>query len=98
MTNLVYVIQKTEGKQPVSGRLTLFEALSEWKLRGYDHHEYKIVMRKGIPTSTPERPLDVMYIYVEEEDLQAMTENNHECLNEFKITSFLISGYHEPGS
>jgi hypothetical protein len=94
----VFGIQKTNEEQQVSDRLTLEEALQQWKSREYDHHEYKIVMHEGIPTSTPERPLDVMYIYVEEEDLQAMTENNHERLNEFTITPFLISEYHEPGS
>jgi hypothetical protein len=96
--NFVFGIQKFNQEQLVSGLLTLFEALQEWKSRGYDHHEYKIVMRKDLPVSAPERPLNVMNIYVEEEELQAMTENNHERLNEFTITSFLISEYHEPGS
>ncbi len=96
--NFVFGIQKTEGEQQVSDLLTLEEALQQWKSRGYDHHEYKIVMRKGLPMSTPERPLYVMNIYIAEEDLQAMAENNHERLNEFTITSFLISEYHEPGS
>ena len=96
--NFVFGIKKTEGEQPVSGRLTLIEALSEWKSQGYDHHEYKIVMREGLPIRIPEKHLDVMYIYVTEKDLQAMAENNLEHLNEFTITSFLIGVYHESGS
>ena len=82
----------------VSDFFTLEEALLEWKSRGYDHHEDKIVMREGLPIRIPEKPLDIMYIYVPEKDLQAMTENNREHLNEFTITSFLIGGYHESGS
>ena len=96
--SLVFWIQKTNKEQLVSGRLTLEEALQQWKSRGYDHREYKIVMRKGPPRSVSERPIDVIYIYVTEGDLQKIAKNNHEQLNEFTITSLLISGYHESGS
>ena len=96
--NFVFRIQKTDGEQPVSGHLSLEEALSVWKLRGYRHPEYTTVMGKGQPIHNPEKPLDFMYMYVSEEDLQKMAENNHKYLNEFTISSFLIGGYHESGS
>lgn len=96
--NLAFVIQKTEGKLPVSEFLLLEEALLRWKVKGYEHPEYQIVMCKGPIIPIPERPLEAMYVFVSDQELKEVSNNVHEILDDFTVTSFLIGGYHESGS
>ncbi len=93
--SLVYVIQKTEGKQPVSDYLLLEEALNQWKVMGYKHPEYQITMCEGPEIIIEDDPIEVMYFFVSDEDLQ---DDLNELLDGFSFNTFKIGGEHESGS
>lgn len=93
--SLVYVIQKTEGKQPVSDYLLLEEALTQWKVMGYKHPEYQITMCEGPEIPIPEDPIEVMYFFFSDEDLKV---DLNELLDGFMFNFFNIRGDHESGS
>lgn len=96
--SLVYVIQKTEGKQPVSDKLLLEEALYQWKVMGYKHPEYQTVMFKGPVIPIPERLIEAMYVFVSGLELQETSDKIHELLDGFSINTFTFGGDHESGS
>lgn len=98
MMNLVFVIQKTEGKQTVSDFLLLEEALLMWRLMGYKHPEYQIMMCKGPVIPIPESPIEAKYIFVSDQELQEVSNNTNEILDDFTVSTFLLGGYHESGS
>ncbi len=93
--SLVYVIQKTEGKQPVSDYLLLEEALTQWKVMGYKHPEYQITMCEGPEIRIKEDPIEVMHFFFSDEDLQG---DLNEFLDGFSFNTFLLGGDHESGS
>ncbi len=93
--SLVYVIQKTEGKQPVSDYLLLEEALYQWKVMGYKHPEYQITMCEGPEIRIEEDPIEVMYFFFSDEDLQG---DLNEFLDGFSFNTFLLGEDHESGS
>ena len=93
--SLVYVIQKTEGKQPVSDYLLLEEALQQWRVMGYEHPEYQITMCEGPEIIIKEDPIEVMHFFFSDEDLQ---DDLNELLDGFSFNTFKIGGEHESGS
>ncbi len=93
--SLVYVIQKTEGKQPVSDYLLLEEALYQWKGMGYKHPEYYIEVFEGPEIIIEEEPIEVMYFFVSNEDIK---DDLNEFLDGFSFNTFLLGGEHESGS
>ena len=98
MTNPVFVIQQTDRKQPVSEFLLLEEALQQWKDQGYEHPEYQIVMCIGPARPIPERPIEAIYMFVLDEELQEWSHDIHGLLDDFSISTFFVSGDHESGS
>ena len=93
--SLVYVINKTEGKQPVSDYLLLEEALQQWRVMGYEHPEYQITMCEGPEIIIEDDPIEVMYFFVSDEDIQ---DGLNELLDGFMFNFFNIGGEHESGS
>ena len=98
MTNLVFVIQKTDSKQMVSDFLLLEEALLKWKEQGYEHPEYQIIMCKGPARPIPERPIEDMYVFVLDEEWQEVSHDLHELFDEFTISTFFVGEDHESDS
>ena len=98
MTNPVFVIQQTGSKQLVSDFLLLEEALQLWKEQGYEYPVYQIVMCKGPARPIPERPIEAMYVFVLDEELQEGSHDIHGLLDDFSISTFFLGGDHESGS
>ena len=98
MTNLVFVIQKTDSKQLVSEFLLLEEALQLWNVEGFDHPEYQIIMCIGPARPIPERPIEAIYMFVLDEELQEGSHDIHGLLDDFSISTFFLGGDHESGS
>ncbi len=93
--SLVYVIQKTEGKQPVSDYLLLEEALQQWRVMGYEHPEYQITMCEGPEIIIEDDPIEVMYFFASNEDIK---DDLNEFFDGFMFNIFNIGGEHESGS
>jgi len=93
-----FVILRADKEQQVSGYLLLEEALQHWQVMGYKHPEYQITMNKGPEIPIPEDPIEIMYFFVADEDLLDDSNNPFDLLDGFSINTFLLGGYHEPGS
>jgi hypothetical protein len=82
-----FVILQADKEKQVSDYLLLEEALQHWHVMGYKHPEYQIVMCKGPEISILEEPIEVMYFFLSDEDLQA---DLNELLDGFSINTFLF--------
>ena len=83
---LVYVIRKRDRKQPVSDYLLLEEALYHWEAMGYEHPEYYIEVFEGPEIPLPDKPIEVMYLFIADDD---STDEYLEPIENFHITRFM---------
>ena len=93
--SLVYVIRKKGREQPVSDYLLLEEALYHWNVMGYEHPEYYIEVFEGLEIIIEDEPIEAMYLFFSDEDLQ---DEHNELLDGFLFNIFTIGGDHESGT
>ena len=92
--SLVYVIRMKDREQPVSDYLLLEETLYHWNAMGYERPEYYIEVFEGPEIIIEEEPIEAMYLFISDEDLQ---DENNELLDGFSFNSFSIGGDYESG-
>ena len=63
----IYCIIHTSTREIVIDNLLLEHALSIWKIQGYDHSEYQIIMRPALENLHPTKTLDLTYIDISDE-------------------------------
>lgn len=83
--SLVYVIRKRDRKQPVSDYLLLEEALYYWEVMGYEHPEYYIEVFEGPEIPLPDKPIEAMYLYFDDDT----PDEYPEPIENFQVTRFM---------
>ena len=63
----VYCIIHTSTGEMVIDNLLLEHALSIWKIQGYIHSEYQIIMRPALENLQPTKTPDLIYIDISDE-------------------------------
>ena len=81
-----FEIQRSDMNEVIAEHLKLEHALALWRIQGYEHPEYKIVMK----------PSREFYIYVE--DLDQIEVIDPGQVNRFKIRQFMYLENHESDS
>ncbi len=84
--SLVYVIRKRDRKQPVSDYLLLEEALYHWNAMGYEHPDYYIEVFEGPEIPLPDKPIEVLYLFVADDDSE---DEYPRPIENFHITRFM---------
>ena len=84
--SLVYVIRKKDREQPVSDQLLLEEALRHWEVMGYSHKEHYIEVFEGPEISRPEKPPEVIDLFIDDTDFSDEGQGN---IDDFDIDFFL---------
>ena len=84
--SLVYVIRMRDREQPVSDYLLLEEALYHWEVMGYEHPEYYIEVFEGPEIYLPDKPIEVLYLFVADDD---SADEYPGPIENFHITRFM---------
>ena len=84
--SLVYVIRKKDREQPVSDHLLLEEALQHWEAMGCTHQEHYIEVFEGTEISRPEKPIDIIYLFIDGADSYDGDQGN---IDDFDVTRFM---------